>query len=264
MKAYLDLLRDVLDHGIKKDDRTGTGTISVFGRQMRMNLKEGFPLLTTKKLHIKSIVHELLWFLSGSTNVKYLRDHGVTIWDEWADEEGNLGRVYGAQWRTWQAPNGQVMDQISKLIHQIKTNPDSRRHLVSAWNVAEVDQMALPPCHYAFQFYVADGRLSCMFQMRSVDSFLGLPFNLASYALLTHMVAEQCGLEVGDLIWTGGDVHIYLNHIEQVQLQLTREPYPLPKLVIKRKPDSIFDYKFDDFEFEGYQSHPGIKAPIAI
>lgn len=191
-------------------------------------------------MHIKSIVHELLWFLSGSTNVKYLRENGVTIWDEWADEEGNLGRVYGAQWRTWHAPNGKIIDQITNVINQIKTNPDSRRHLVSAWNVAEVDQMALPPCHYAFQFYVADGRLSCMFQMRSVDSFLGLPFNLASYALLTHMVAEQCGLEVGDLIWTGGDVHIYLNHIEQVQLQLTREPYPLPKLVIKRKPDSIF------------------------
>ncbi|MED4599519.1 thymidylate synthase [Paenibacillus validus] len=264
MKAYLDLLRDVLDHGIKKDDRTGTGTISVFGRQMRMNLKEGFPLLTTKKLHIKSIVHELLWFLSGSTNVKYLRDHGVTIWDEWADEEGNLGRVYGAQWRTWQAPNGQVMDQISKLIHQIKTNPDSRRHLVSAWNVAEVENMALPPCHYAFQFYVANGRLSCMFQMRSVDTFLGLPFNLASYALLTHMVAQQCDLEVGDLIWTGGDVHIYLNHIEQVKLQLTREPRPLPTLHIKRKPDSILDYQFEDFEFIGYDPLPSIKAPIAI
>ncbi|WP_141336524.1 MULTISPECIES: thymidylate synthase [unclassified Paenibacillus] len=264
MKAYLDLLRDVLDHGIKKDDRTGTGTISVFGRQMRMNLKEGFPILTTKKLHIKSIVHELLWFLSGSTNVKYLRDHGVTIWDEWADEEGNLGRVYGAQWRTWQAPNGQVMDQISKLIHQIKTNPDSRRHLVSAWNVAEVENMALPPCHYAFQFYVANGRLSCMFQMRSVDTFLGLPFNLASYALLTHMVAQQCDLEVGDLIWTGGDVHIYLNHIEQVKLQLTREPRPLPTLHIKRKPDSILDYQFEDFEFIGYDPLPSIKAPIAI
>lgn len=264
MKAYLDLLSDVLEHGVRKEDRTGTGTISVFGRQMRINLAEGFPLLTTKKLHIKSIVHELLWFLSGSTNVKYLRENGVTIWDEWADEEGNLGRVYGAQWRTWHAPNGKIIDQITNVINQIKTNPDSRRHLVSAWNVAEVDQMALPPCHYAFQFYVANGRLSCMFQMRSVDSFLGLPFNLASYALLTHIVAEQCGLEVGDLIWTGGDVHIYLNHIEQVQLQLTREPYPLPKLVIKRKPDSIFDYKFDDFEFKGYQSHPGIKAPIAI
>ncbi|SCW44630.1 thymidylate synthase [Paenibacillus tianmuensis] len=264
MRAYLDLLSDVLEQGVRKEDRTGTGTVSVFGRQMRIDLAKGFPLLTTKKLHIKSIVHELLWFLSGSTNVKYLRENGVTIWDEWADEDGNLGRVYGAQWRTWHAPNGKIIDQITNVINQIKTNPDSRRHLVSAWNVAEVDQMALPPCHYAFQFYVANGRLSCMFQMRSVDSFLGLPFNIASYALLTHMVAEQCGLEVGDLIWTGGDVHIYLNHMEQVQLQLTREPYPLPTLIIKRKPESIFDYKFDDFEFEGYQSHPGIKAPIAI
>lgn len=264
MRTYLDLLSDILEHGVRKEDRTGTGTISVFGRQMRINLQEGFPLLTTKKLHIKSIVHELIWFLSGSTNVNYLRENGVRIWNEWADEEGNLGRVYGAQWRTWQAPNGQAIDQITNVINQIRTNPDSRRHLVSAWNPAEVDQMALPPCHYAFQFYVADGRLSCMFQMRSVDTFLGLPFNLASYALLTHMMAEQCDLEVGDLIWTGGDVHIYLNHTEQVQLQLTREPYPLPKLMIKRKPESIFDYTFDDFEFEGYRSHPGIKAPIAI
>ncbi|CAM2782576.1 thymidylate synthase [Paenibacillus sediminis] len=264
MKAYLDLLNDVLENGVQKQDRTGTGTISVFGRQMRMNLAEGFPLLTTKKLHIKSIVHELLWFLSGDTNIKYLRDNGVTIWDEWADEEGNLGRVYGAQWRTWPGQNGQVIDQISNVIHQIKTNPDSRRHLVNAWNVAEIDTMALPPCHYAFQFYVAEGKLSCMFQMRSVDTFLGLPFNLASYALLTHMVAQQCDLEVGDLIWTGGDVHIYLNHLEQVKLQLTREPYPLPQLRIKRKPDSIFDYQFEDFEFVNYQSHPGIKAPIAV
>ncbi|WNR43641.1 thymidylate synthase [Paenibacillus roseipurpureus] len=264
MKSYLDLLKDILDHGVEKGDRTGTGTISVFGRQMRMNLQDGFPLLTTKKLHIKSIVHELLWFLSGSTNVQYLRDNGVTIWDEWADENGNLGRVYGAQWRTWQAPNGQIIDQIEKLIHQIKTNPDSRRHLVSAWNPAEVDNMALPPCHYAFQFYVANGRLSCMFQMRSVDTFLGLPFNLASYALLTHMIAQQCDLEVGDLIWTGGDVHIYLNHIEQVNKQLTREPQALPTLHIKRKPESIFDYHFEDFEFLNYQPLPGIKAPIAI
>ncbi|MBD0380011.1 thymidylate synthase [Paenibacillus sedimenti] len=264
MKAYLELLQDILDHGVKKEDRTGTGTISVFGRQLRFDLTKGFPLLTTKKLHMRSIVHELLWFLSGVTNVTYLRENGVTIWDEWADEEGNLGRVYGAQWRTWQAPNGQVIDQISGLIHQIRTNPDSRRHLVSAWNVAEIETMALPPCHYAFQFYVADGRLSCMFQMRSVDTFLGLPFNIASYALLTHMIAQQCDLEVGDLIWTGGDVHIYLNHLEQVNLQLTREPYPSPELKIHRKPESIFDYKFEDFEFAGYQSHPGIKAPIAI
>jgi thymidylate synthase len=264
MKAYLDLLKDVLDQGVQKGDRTGTGTVSVFGRQMRIPLKEGFPLLTTKKLHIKSIVHELLWFLSGSTNVQYLRDNGVTIWDEWADENGNLGRVYGAQWRTWLAPNGQVIDQIEKLIHQIKTNPDSRRHLVSAWNPAEVDHMALPPCHYAFQFYVANGRLSCMFQMRSVDTFLGLPFNLASYALLTHMIAQQCDLEVGDLIWNGGDVHIYQNHVEQVNKQLLREPQELPTLHIKRKPASIFDYEFDDFEFLNYTPLPGIKAPIAI
>jgi thymidylate synthase len=264
MKSYLELLGDILEHGVRKEDRTGTGTISVFGRQMRLNLNEGFPLLTTKKLHIKSIVHELLWFLSGSTNVKYLRENGVKIWNEWADEEGNLGRVYGAQWRTWQAPDGTAVDQITNVIRQIRNNPDSRRHLVSAWNPAEVDNMALPPCHYAFQFYVAEGRLSCMFQMRSVDTFLGLPFNLASYALLTHMIAHQCDLEVGDLVWTGGDVHIYTNHLEQVQRQLTREPYSLPELKINRKPESIFDYKIEDFEFIGYQSHPGIKAPIAI
>ncbi|NHN32987.1 thymidylate synthase [Paenibacillus agricola] len=264
MKAYLDLLQDVIEHGVRKEDRTGTGTISVFGRQLRFDLQQGFPLLTTKKLHIKSIVHELLWFLSGSTNITYLRENGVRIWNEWADEEGNLGRVYGSQWRTWLAPNGQTIDQITNLIQQIRTNPDSRRHLVSAWNVAEIDTMALPPCHYAFQFYVAEGRLSCMFQMRSIDTFLGLPFNLASYALLTHMVAQQCDLEVGDLIWTGGDVHIYLNHLEQVRLQLTREPMPLPRLQINQKPASILDYTFEDFEFIGYQSHPGIKAEIAI
>jgi thymidylate synthase len=264
MKAYLEILQDILDHGVQKEDRTGTGTVSVFGRQLRLDLQKGFPLLTTKKLHMKSIIHELLWFLSGSTNIHYLKENGVTIWDEWADEEGNLGRVYGAQWRTWLGPNGQVVDQISNVIGQIRSNPDSRRHLVSAWYPAEVDGMALPPCHYAFQFYVANGRLSCLFNMRSVDSFLGLPFNLASYAMLTHMVAEHCDLEVGDLIWTGGDVHIYSNHIEQVKLQLTREPYPLPKLVIKRKPESIFDYQFEDFEIVEYQSHPGIKAPIAI
>ena len=264
MKAYLDLLRDILENGVRKEDRTGTGTLSVFGRQMRIDLQAGFPLLTTKKMHIKSIVHELLWFLSGNTNVQYLRENGVTIWDEWADPEGNLGRIYGAQWRSWQGPDGRLIDQITNVIRQIRSNPDSRRHLVSAWNPAEVEGMALPPCHYAFQFYVAQGKLSCMFQMRSVDTFLGLPFNLASYALLTHMVAEQCGLAAGDLIWTGGDVHIYLNHLEQVRLQLTREPYPLPKLVIKRKPESIFDYRFDDFEFAGYQSHPSIKAPIAV
>lgn len=264
MRAYLNLLEDILENGTAKEDRTGTGTISVFGRQLRFDLSESFPLVTTKKLHIKSIVHELLWFLSGSTNINYLLQNGVRIWNEWADEEGNLGRVYGAQWRTWLGPDGETVDQITNVIEQIRNNPDSRRHLVSAWNPAEVDEMALPPCHYAFQFYVANGKLSCMFQMRSVDTFLGLPFNIASYALLTHMVAQQCDLDVGELIWTGGDVHIYSNHIEQVKLQLTREPYPLPKLIIKRKPESIFDYKFEDFEFADYKHHPTIKAPIAV
>lgn len=264
MKSYLELLENILEQGVQKEDRTGTGTISVFGRQLRFDLEQGFPLLTTKKMHIPSIVHELLWFLSGSTNIRYLQENGVRIWNEWADEEGNLGRVYGAQWRTWLAPNGQTVDQIVQVIEGIKRNPDSRRHLVSAWNPGEVGEMALPPCHYAFQFYVADGKLSCLFNMRSVDTFLGLPFNLASYALLTHMVAEQCGLGVGELIWTGGDVHIYQNHLEQVKLQLTREPLPLPRLVIKRKPDSIFDYRFEDFEFASYVSHPAIKAVIAV
>lgn len=264
MKSYLDLLQDILTTGVRKEDRTGTGTISVFGRQLRFNLQDGFPLLTTKRLHVKSIVHELLWFLSGETNIRYLKEHGVKIWDDWADEAGNLGRVYGAQWRTWQGPNGQAIDQIAKVIEQIRTNPDSRRHLVSAWNPAEVDEMALPPCHYAFQFYVVDGKLSCLFNMRSVDTFLGLPFNIASYSLLTHMVAQQCDLDVGEVVWTGGDVHIYVNHLDQVKLQLTREPYELPTLRIKRKPESIFDYEYDDFEFAGYKHHPGIKAPIAV
>lgn len=264
MQKYLDLLQDIMTNGVRKEDRTGTGTISVFGRQLRFDLSEGFPLLTTKKLHIRSILHELLWFLSGDTNIRYLQENGVTIWDEWADENGNLGPVYGSQWRSWPAPDGRSIDQIAKLVEQIKRNPDSRRHLVSAWNPAEVDNMALPPCHYAFQFYVADGKLSCLFNMRSVDTFLGLPFNIASYAFLTHMVAQQCDLQPGELIWTGGDVHIYANHVEQVNLQLTREPYPLPQLVIKRKPDSLFDYRFEDFEIVGYQSHPSIKAPIAV
>lgn len=264
MKAYLDLLQDILDHGVEKQDRTGVGTISVFGRQLRFDLSQGFPMVTTKKLHLKSIIHELLWFLSGETNIKYLQDNKVTIWDEWADEFGNLGPVYGSQWRSWETADGRSIDQISQVIHQIKANPESRRHLVSAWNVGEVDRMALPPCHYAFQFHVANGKLSCLFNMRSVDTFLGLPFNIASYALLTHMVAEQCGLGVGELIWTGGDVHIYLNHLEQVKLQLTREPYALPKLQINRKPESIFDYKYEDFEVVGYESHPAIKAPIAV
>jgi thymidylate synthase len=264
MKNYLELLQDILDHGVRKSDRTGTGTLSVFGRQLRFDLSQGFPVVTTKKLHLRSIIHELLWFLSGSTNIRYLRENGVTIWDEWADENGDLGPVYGSQWRSWPTPDGRTIDQIARVVEQIRTNPDSRRHLVSAWNVAEVDRMALPPCHYAFQFYVANGKLSCLFNMRSVDTFLGLPFNIASYALLTHMVAQQCDLEAGELIWCGGDVHLYSNHIEQAKLQLTREPYPLPTLVIKRRPETIFDYKYEDFEIVGYQCHPAIKAPIAV
>ncbi|MFC9709654.1 thymidylate synthase [Paenibacillus sp. JNUCC31] len=264
MKNYLDLLQDILDTGVHKGDRTGTGTQSVFGRQLRYDLSEGFPLVTTKRIHLKSVIHELLWFLSGDTNISYLKDNGVKIWDDWADENGDLGPVYGSQWRTWEAPNGEKIDQIAAVIDSIKNNPDSRRHLVSAWNVAEINNMKLPPCHFAFQFYVAEGKLSCMLTMRSVDTFLGLPFNIASYALLTHMIAQQCDLEVGEFIWSGGDVHIYSNHVEQVKTQLEREPYALPKLVIKRKPDSIFDYTFEDFEFENYQHHPGIKAPIAV
>lgn len=264
MKNYLDLLQDILNNGVHKGDRTGTGTQSVFGRQLRYDLSEGFPLVTTKRIHLKSVIHELLWFLSGDTNISYLKENGVKIWDDWADENGDLGPVYGSQWRTWEAPNGEKIDQIAAVIDSIRNNPDSRRHLVSAWNVAEINNMKLPPCHFAFQFYVAEGKLSCMLTMRSVDTFLGLPFNIASYALLTHMIAQQCDLEVGDFIWSGGDVHIYSNHVEQVKTQLEREPYALPKLVIKRKPDSIFDYKFEDFEFENYQHHPGIKAPIAV
>ncbi|HBU82953.1 MULTISPECIES: thymidylate synthase [Paenibacillus] len=264
MKNYLDLLQDILDNGVHKGDRTGTGTQSVFGRQLRYDLSEGFPLVTTKRIHLKSVIHELLWFLSGDTNISYLKENGVKIWDDWADENGDLGPVYGSQWRTWEAPNGEKIDQIAAVIDSIKNNPDSRRHLVSAWNVAEINNMKLPPCHFAFQFYVAEGKLSCMLTMRSVDTFLGLPFNIASYALLTHMIAQQCDLEVGEFIWSGGDVHIYSNHVEQVKTQLEREPYALPKLVIKRKPDSIFDYTFEDFEFENYQHHPGIKAPIAV
>ncbi|GGH48993.1 thymidylate synthase [Paenibacillus silvae] len=264
MKNYLDLLQDILDNGVHKGDRTGTGTQSVFGRQLRYDLSEGFPLVTTKRIHLKSVIHELLWFLSGDTNIAYLKENGVKIWDDWADENGDLGPVYGSQWRTWEAPNGEKIDQIAAVVDSIKNNPDSRRHLVSAWNVAEINNMKLPPCHFAFQFYVAEGKLSCMLTMRSVDTFLGLPFNIASYALLTHMIAQQCDLEVGEFIWSGGDVHIYSNHVEQVKTQLEREPFALPKLIIKRKPDSIFDYKFEDFEFENYQHHPGIKAPIAV
>lgn len=264
MRAYLDLLQDVLDHGTAKEDRTGTGTLSVFGRQLRFDLSQGFPLVTTKRIHLKSVIHELLWFLKGETNIAYLKENNVRIWDEWADENGDLGPVYGSQWRSWEAPDGRKIDQIANVIEAIKNNPDSRRHLVSAWNVAEVDQMKLPPCHFVFQFYVADGKLSCMLTMRSVDTFLGLPFNIASYALLTHMVAQQCGLEAGEFIWSGGDVHIYSNHLEQVKTQLAREPYVLPKLVIKRKPDSIFDYVYEDFEFVGYEHHPAIKATVAV
>lgn len=264
MKQYLDYLQHILTHGVRKVDRTGTGTISVFGYQMRFNLSEGFPLVTTKKLHTKSIIHELLWFLRGDTNIKYLNDNGVRIWNEWANAEGNLGPVYGKQWRAWQTPDGRVIDQISEVIKQIKTNPDSRRLIVNAWNVGELDKMALPPCHLLFQFYVADKKLSCQLYQRSADSFLGVPFNIASYSLLTHMVAQQCDLDVGDFVWTGGDCHIYLNHLEQVKLQLSRTPYPLPQLQIKRKPASIFDYVFDDFEVLNYQSHPHIKGEVAV
>jgi len=264
MRNYLDLMQDILETGSLKTDRTGTGTYSVFGRQLRFNLAEGFPLVTTKKLHLRSIIYELLWFLNGDTNIKYLKDNGVSIWDEWADENGDLGPVYGHQWRSWPAPDGTTIDQISKVVAQIKTKPDSRRHIVSAWNPAEVDKMALPPCHAMFQFYVADGKLSCQLYQRSADYFLGVPFNIASYALLTCMVAQQCDLTPGDFVWTGGDVHLYTNHVEQARLQLTRQPFPLPQLVIKRKPLSIFNYTFEDFEILNYQSHPAIKAPIAV
>lgn len=261
---YETLLAHAYKNGIDKSDRTGVGTRSVFGYQMRFNLAEGFPLVTTKKLHIRSIVHELLWFLSGSSNIKYLHDNGVTIWDEWADENGDLGPVYGVQWRSWPAPDGRKIDQITNLIEGIKKNPDSRRHLVVAWNPAEVDKMALPPCHCLFQFYVAAGKLSCQLYQRSCDIFLGVPFNIASYSLLTHMVAQQCDLDIGDFVWTGGDCHIYKNHFEQVELQLSRTPRAYPKLVIARKPESIFDYKFEDFLIEGYDPWPHIKAPIAV
>ncbi len=264
MKQYLELLKDILDNGVEKGDRTGTGTLSVFARQLRFDLAEGFPLLTTKKLHTRSIFHELLWFVSGDTNIRYLKENKVTIWDEWADPNGDLGPVYGKQWRAWEAPDGRKIDQLARVIEGLKKNPDSRRHLVIAWNPADVDQMALPPCHYAFQFYVANGKLSCMLTMRSVDSFLGLPFNIASYALLTHMVAQQCGYEAGEFIWSGGDVHLYRNHLEQARLQLDRAPYPLPQLIIKRKPDSIFDYKYEDFEIVGYTAHPHIKAEVSV
>ena len=264
MVQYLALMQDILSNGTSKTDRTGTGTLSVFGRQMRFNLKEGFPLLTTKKLHIKSIIYELLWFLNGDTNVKYLNDHGVTIWDEWADDQGYLGPIYGSQWRSWPAPNGERIDQISSVIEQIITNPDSRRHIVTAWNPAEINQMALPPCHVIFQFYVANGRLSCQLYQRSADYFLGVPFNIASYALLTNIFAHLCGLQLGEFIWTGGDIHLYNNHLEQAHNQLNRTPYKLPQLVIKNKRQTIFQYQFEDFEITNYTAHPSIKAPIAI
>ncbi|NNU27597.1 thymidylate synthase [Isoptericola sediminis] len=260
---YEDLLRDVLATGTPKGDRTGTGTRSVFGRQLRYDLSAGFPLITTKRVHLKSIAYELLWFLRGDSNVRWLQERGVTIWDEWADDDGELGPVYGVQWRSWPTPDGRHLDQIAAVVEQIRTNPDSRRHVVTAWNPAEIEDMALPPCHVMFQFYVADGRLSCQLYQRSADLFLGVPFNIASYALLTHMVAAQTGLEVGDFVWTGGDCHIYDNHVEQVRTQLAREPYPYPELRLAPR-ESIFDYTFEDIEVLGYQHHPGIKAPVAV
>lgn len=264
MRQYLDLMREILEEGAPKGDRTGTGTYSVFGRQMRFDLSKGFPLVTTKKCHLRSIIHELLWFLNGDTNIKYLKDNGVTIWDEWADENGDLGPVYGKQWRSWEASDGRIIDQMKVAVDTIKNDPNSRRIIVSAWNVGDLDKMALSPCHAFFQFYVANGRLSCQLYQRSCDFFLGVPFNIASYALLTHMAAQQCDLEPGDFVWTGGDVHLYSNHVEQAKTQLSREPRQLPKLVIKRRPESLFDYRFEDFEIEGYDPYPAIKAPVAV
>ena len=261
---YEDFMRHVFEHGVSKGDRTGTGTRSVFGHQMRFDLSEGFPLITTKKVHLRSIIQELLWFLTGSSNNNWLKDRGVTIWDEWARPDGDLGPVYGVQWRSWPTPDGGHIDQIAQVVQQLKTNPDSRRIIVSSWNVAELDKMALMPCHAFFQFYVAEGRLSCQLYQRSADIFLGVPFNIASYALLTHMLAQQCDLAVGDFIWTGGDCHIYSNHFEQVQTQLARAPYAYPTLNIKRRPASIFDYEYEDFEVLGYECHPAIKAPVAV
>jgi thymidylate synthase len=264
MKQYLDLMQNILDHGVKKGDRTGTGTYSLFGYQMRFDLRDGFPLLTTKKLHLKSIIHELLWFLRGDTNVKYLQEHGIRIWNEWADESGELGPVYGSQWRAWRTADGHSIDQIAQVIHEIKTNPDSRRLLVSAWNVGEIDKMALPPCHLLFQFYVADDTLSCQLYQRSADIFLGVPFNIASYSLLTMMVAQVCGLQAGEFIHTFGDVHLYANHIEQAQLQLSRKPYPLPTMHINPDVSNIFEFQYDDFELTNYQAHPHIKAQVSV
>ncbi len=264
MKAYLDLLQDILDNGVQRGDRTGTGTISVFGRQMRFDLNEGFPVTTTKKLHLRSIIHELLWFLQGDTNIQYLKENKVRIWDEWADENGDLGPVYGKQWRSWAAPNGETIDQISEVIHSIKNNPNSRRHVVTAWNPADLPDMALSPCHCLFQFYVADGRLSCQLYQRSADTFLGVPFNIASYALLTMMIAQVCDLGLGEFVHTFGDAHLYLNHLEQAKLQLSREPRELPTMWINPEVKSIFDFKYEDFKLENYHPHPTIKAPISV
>lgn len=264
MQPYLELMRHVLDHGDQKNDRTGTGTLSIFGWQMRFPLQAGFPLLTTKKLHTRSIIHELLWFLQGDTNIRYLKENGVSIWDEWADADGELGPVYGKQWRRWEKSDGSSVDQISKLVEGIRHNPDSRRHLVSAWNPGEVEAMALPPCHALFQFYVADGRLSCQLYQRSADIFLGVPFNIASYALLTHMVAQVCDLAVGDFIWTGGDCHLYLNHLDQARTQLERTPFALPRLELNPAVKDLFAFRFDDFSISGYEAHPHIKAVVAV
>ena len=264
MQQYLSMMRHVRDHGARKDDRTGTGTLSIFGYQMRFDLSQGFPLVTTKKLHTKSVIHELLWFLRGDSNVRYLQENGISIWNEWADENGELGPIYGVQWRSWPTPSGESVDQIKEVVDLLRDNPDSRRILVSAWNAAEISNMALPPCHTMFQFYVADGKLSCQLYQRSADTFLGVPFNIASYALLTHMLAQQTDLKVGDFVWTGGDCHLYLNHLEQVEEQLSRQPLALPRLAIKRRPDSIFDYQFEDFEILNYECHPHIKAAVAV
>ena len=264
MQQYLSLMREVRENGVRKEDRTGTGTLSLFGHQMRFDLSEGFPVITTKKLHLRSIIHELLWFLKGDSNIEYLKVNGVSIWDAWADEEGELGPVYGVQWRNWPTPDGGSIDQISQIMQQLRENPDSRRIILSAWNVGEIDNMALPPCHCLFQFWVAEGKLSCQLYQRSCDIFLGVPFNIASYALLTHMLAQQADLGVGDFVWTGGDCHLYSNHLEQADEQLQREPLPLPRLAIKRKPPSIFDYEIEDFEILNYESHPHIRAAVAV
>jgi thymidylate synthase len=264
MKAYLDLMRRIRESGTRKDDRTGTGTLSLFGQQLRFDLAEGFPLVTTKRVHVRSVVYELLWFLRGDTNIAWLQQHGVSIWDEWADRNGELGPVYGKQWRAWLAPDGRSIDQIAQAVDQLRRNPDSRRIIVSAWNVGELQRMALMPCHAFFQFHVAAGRLSCQLYQRSADVFLGVPFNIASYALLVHMLAQQCDLEPGELIWVGGDCHLYLNHLEQAELQLSREPLPLPRLRLRRRPPSIFDYDYEDFEFVNYQHHAAIRAPVAV